>query len=164
MDSLKTGAAYDFSAFLPEQREEEAPQPEKQPRRAAAKPRVKSGIKPGTVVKYAFVSIFVMLALGSTMVGNIKINQLSDEISSTNKQLTTAQSEQVSLSAKLEARLSMQKVADYATGVLGLSKIQPYQIEYVHLVDQDKVVVSPCANDPLDFIKNLAASVVEYFD
>lgn len=160
MDSLKTGAAYDFSAFLPEQREEEAPKPEKKPRRAAAKPKV----KPGTVVKYAFGSLFVMLALGSTVVGNIKINQLSDEISSTGKQLTTAQSEQVSLSAKLEARLSMQKVADYAAGVLGLSKIQPYQIEYVHLVDHDKVVVSPNGHDPLDFIKNLAASVVEYFD
>ncbi len=163
MSYNKSNAAYDFSTFEPEQQKPEAEK--KQKLTAPKKKQVKrQSVKPVTVIKWIFVSLFVMMSLTSIMVGNIKINQLDDQISKAQKSYDSVTSDQVSLNSQLEARMSMQKVEDYATGTLGLVKIQPFQIEYVHLTDKDNVKVSGGGNGIFDSINNLIHSVTEYFE
>lgn len=160
----KSNAAYDLSRFAPAEEPEE-PEIEKQQKQPAPKKRkaVKKAVKPATVVKWVFISLFCMMSLASIMVGNIKITQLNDQISKTQKALDTEKSEQVTLNSKLEARMSMSKVEDYAVNKLGLVKIQPYQIQYVHLTDKDNVVVSSGDSGISSFFKNLFNSAKEYF-
>jgi cell division protein FtsL len=163
MSYNKSNAAYDFSRFEPVEQKKEPEKMQKIP--APKKKQVKKqSVRPATVVKWVFVSAFVMLSLASIMVGNIKITQLNDEITNSQKSLDVLKSNQVSLDAKLEARMSMQKVEDYAVNKLGLAKVQPFQIEYVHLTNQDKVVVSGGGTGISGSFKNLIHSVMEYFE
>jgi hypothetical protein len=161
----RSNAAYDFSNFapVPEPDDQKTKKDQKQPLQKKHRAK-KNAVKPGTVVKWAFISFFVMMSVGSIMVGNIKITQLNDQVANAQKALDTAKSNEVSLNAKLEARMSMTKVEDYATNKLGLVKVQSYQIQYVHLTDKDKVVVS--ADDPgvTGFFKKVFNSVLEYFE
>jgi hypothetical protein len=163
MSYNKSNAAYDFSRFEPVEQNEEPEKKQKVP--APVKKHLKKqSVKPATVVKWVFVSAFVMLSLASVMVGNIKITQLNDEITTTQESLNVLKSNQVSLDAKLEARMSMQKVEDYAVNKLGLVKVQPFQIEYIHLTDQDKVEVTGDSTGIIGIFKNLINSVMEYFE
>lgn len=163
--SYKSNVAYDFSLFAPEEEPEvieEQPKVKKvvKKRKAAAS----KAVKPATVVKWVFMSLFVMLSLVSIMIGNIKITQLNDEITSTQKKLDTARSVQVSLNSKLESRMSLANVEEYAVDKLGLVKVQPYQIKYVHLTDTDKVEVSEDDSGVTGFFKHIYDSVLEYFE
>lgn len=160
MNYNNSNAAYDLTRFMPQEQQKIA-EP-KLP--AAAKQKLKKqAVRPASVVKWVFVSLFVMLSLASIMIGNIKITQQNDDIASAQKNLNMVQSEQVSLNAKLESRMSMQKVEDYATNKLGLVKIQPYQIQYVHFTDKDNVEVNGDGLSIEGFFENLINSVVEYF-
>jgi hypothetical protein len=172
----KSNAAYDLSRFAPAEGEQnlsgrgpqkqELPELEKKElerRKAKKQAAKKNAVKPATVVKWVFVSLFVMASLASIMVGNIKITRLNDQITNAQKTLDNAESKEVSLNAKLEARMSMSKVEDYATNKLGLVKVQSYQIQYVQLTDKDRVVVNGDAGGITGFFKNLFSSVLEYF-
>lgn len=160
MNYNNSNAAYDLTRFMP-QEQQKAEKP-KQP--APVKHKLKKqAVRPAAVVKWVFVSLFVMMSLASIMIGNIKITQQNDEISSAQKNLNMVQSEQVSLNAKLESRMSMQKVEDYAVNKLGLVKIQPYQIQYIHLTDKDNVEINGNGLGITGFFENLINSVVEYF-
>lgn len=164
MSYNKSNAAYDFSNFEPAEQGLELEPVKKQKNPAPKKKQVKKqAVKPVTVIKWVFVSIFVMLSLTSIMVGNIKITQLDDQISKLQKNYNSIKSDQVSLNSQLETRMSMQKVEDYAVNKLGLVKVQPFQIEYVHFTDQDKVEVSSDNTGAMGSINNLIHSVEEYF-
>jgi len=160
MSYQKSNAAYDLSNFMPEDNQEEDVK-----KKAASKKRSvkKQNVSPAVVVKWVFVSLFIMLSLASIMVGNVRINQYNDEIAQEQKNLNTQQSLQVSLNAKLEARMSIQKVEDYAVNQLGLVKVQPYQIEYVNITDKDKVQVGSNNFDIIGFFKGVINSIVVYF-
>lgn len=166
----KTNVAYDFSRFAPE----EVPEEERQEQKEVEVRKVKSPskskytvskrvVKPASVVKWVFICIFIMLSLASIMIGNIRITQLNDKITSAQKTLDTAKSEQVYLNSQLESRMSMTKVEDYAINKLGLVKIQPYQIQYVHLKNTDNVEITDNAADVENFFKNLFYDIMEYF-
>lgn len=163
--SYKSNVAYDFSLFAPEEEPEQLEQQPKEQKIVKKRSKaISKPVKPATLVKWVFVSLFVMLSLVSIMVGNIKITQLSDEITLTQKQLDTSKSVQVSLNSKLESRMSLTKVEDYAVNKLGLVKIQPYQIQYVHLTDKDKIEVSNDDSTITGFFNHVFDSILEYFE
>ena len=56
--------------------------------------------------------------------------------------LDEAKSENIRLNMALNALMSREKVEDYAVNVLGMQKIERYQIYYFDDRDGDKVVVS----------------------
>lgn len=158
-----SNAAYDFARFAPAEEE-----PDENEESLRAKPQKKaksapnSALKPAAVAKMIIIGIFVMISVGCIMVGNIKMTQLSEQISTTQKKLDLAKSEQISLNSKLESRMSLEKVESYATNKLGLVKVQPYQIQYVNLTDKDNVEVSGKTGDVPDFIQNIINTVKEY--
>lgn len=160
MNYNNSNAAYDLSRFMPKEQQEIV---EAKPLTPVKRKVKAQAVRPASVVKWVFVSLFVMLSLASIMVGNIKITQQNDDIASTQKNLNMVKSEQVSLNAKLESRMSIQKVEDYAVNKLGLVKIQPYQIQYVHLTNKDNIEVNGNGLDFTGYFENVINSVVEYF-
>lgn len=158
-----SNAAYDFARFAPV---EEETYENEEPLSAKSKKKDKSAshsaLKPAAVAKMIFIGIFVMISVGCIMVGNIKMTQLSEQISTTQKKFDRAKSEQISLNSKLESRMSLEKVETYATGKLGLVKVQPYQIQYINLTDKDNVEVTGKTGALPDFIQNIINSAKEY--
>lgn len=68
--------------------------------------------------------------------------ELSKQIESVENQLAVAKSEQVRLNAELNSMTSITKIDSFATGILGMTKLENYQVEYVDLSDGDKVLFS----------------------
>ena len=68
--------------------------------------------------------------------------ELAKQIESVENQLTVAKSEKVRLSAELNSMTSITKIDSFATGILGMTKLENYQVEYVDLSDGDKVIFS----------------------
>lgn len=144
-------------------RAQKKPEPEL---RAAAAPRAKAAVRPLTVLRWAAASLFVMAALLCVMVGNAQLNRLNNQAARLKSQLSSAKSEEVQLNVQLESRTSLNNVENYAVNKLGLQKIGPYQIEYVHLLNKDKVELGSDTNifarlcgDVLEYLQQLANSI-----
>lgn len=162
--SYKTNVVYNFSRFAPaEIPETPIEEPKKVKTVVRKKKAKKQQVRPLAVVKWVFVSLFVMVSLGSIIVGNIKIAQLNDETAKMEKMLDTAKSEQVSLNSKLENRMSISKVEDYVSKNLGLVKTQSYQIQYVQLTNEDKVEVLGNSGGVEGIFQNVINYIEEYF-
>lgn len=68
--------------------------------------------------------------------------ELAKQIESVENQLAVAKSEKVRLNAELNSMTSITKIDSFATGILGMTKLENYQVEYVDLSDGDKVLFS----------------------
>jgi hypothetical protein len=88
--------------------------------------------------------------MGSLIYNQLQLNELNTSLQTVNKQLSNAKSEQVQLQMAAESKVSMQKVENYATSVLGMQKLNANQIEYVRLSEGDKVeVVASASAEPV---------------
>ena len=72
----------------------------------------------------------------------VQLDEINREISSIEKSITLAQSDTIKLDNQLSSMVSINKVEDYAANVLGMVKIQDYQVVYVDLSSNDSVVVA----------------------
>lgn len=138
-------SAYDFSLFEPQQREEERRQREvkKETERIKKESRAteKSAV-PAYVVK-AVAAAVVCLAMVVVLLGmRSTCDKLNSEIEAAKSELKIAQSENTRLTAELNSMISADKIEDYAENVLGMVKVEAYQITYLDLSEGDEVVVS----------------------
>lgn len=161
----RENVAYDLSLFEPKEareaaeaavREEKAAAPQST---AAPAARPRAAVRPLTVLRWAAVSLFAMTALLAVMVGNVQLNRLNNQEAQLKSQLSNAKSAQVQLNVQLESRTSLDNVENYAVNKLGLQKIGPYQIEYVHLLNTDKVELG---SDSGNIFARLCGGVLEY--
>lgn len=86
---------------------------------------------------FFFLSMFAML-----LYSHLRVDEINRDISKTNAMLTQAQGENVRLNMTLDSMISLEKVEDYAKNTMGMTKVEGYQIEYVDLSGEDKVVKS----------------------
>lgn len=66
--------------------------------------------------------------------------ELTKEIESLEEQIATAKSESVRLNAELNSMTSISKIDSFATEVLGMTKLENYQVEYIDLSDGDQIL------------------------
>lgn len=66
--------------------------------------------------------------------------EISRKIAVVESEIEAAKSENVRLNAQLNSFTSIGNVDDYATRVLGMSKIESYQVEYIDLAQDDGVI------------------------
>lgn len=158
-----SNAAYDFERFAPK---EEVEEEKIQTPKLVKKKKVaqKSLVDRAMVVKFIVVGLFAMISIGCIMVGNVKMTQLSDEISSARTELNRVDSEKISLNSKLESRMSLTKVENYATANLGLVKTQPYQLQYVNFTDKDNVQLKDSSNFITKAFADLINNIKAYFN
>jgi hypothetical protein len=158
----KENVAYDLSIFEPRDNALRKSKKDEKPQLKSIPGQGKKKSVPAAL-KYFALCATVMAALIYFMVGNVKINVLSNEITAAQKKLDSALSEQTSLNVQLEGRMSLQNVENYAVNTLGLEKVGEYQIEYVSLTNENHVQVSSGQQNPIiKIFLSIYTRVLEY--
>lgn len=97
---------------------------------------------PIKLISGSLVGLVVAVIIGIIIVGQVRINELSDQILTAQTLLAESQSIYTETEMKVEAQLSDSVVEEYAENVLGMTKASNTQKEFVSLSGGDKVEVS----------------------
>ncbi len=111
-------------------------EPEQTP---AADPRI-SALRRLIALTLAVLALTMMFC--SVMYVNTKINSDMRAISELSSDIKEAQAENIRLHAEFSSMVSADKVRNYAVSVLGMQKIERYQIHYFENRSGNKVVVA----------------------
>ncbi len=88
------------------------------------------------------VAAVLLCFVGMVIYSRVQLDEISRDITQTQKELSVLESENTRLEMKLNSMVSLNKVDDYAQNVLGMVKQEGYQVEYLDLEGTDKVLVS----------------------
>ena len=87
----------------------------------------------GFIIASCAVITIVCLMISS----QVKITELTEQVTKTQTQLSEEQSEYTQLTMRVEASLSLDQVNDYATKKLGMTPTENYQIQYINMETGD---------------------------
>ena len=161
MSDNRTASVYDFSYFEPQvQAEPELRREERRERPQEKRATEYSAFSP------TFIKIMVCFVVGVIMIACLvamrsKCDSLNSQIEEANRTLSISKSENVRLNAELNSMIAVEKIEDYAENVLGMTKIEAYQVTYIDLSEGDEVVVS--GDKTLDNSDSLANKLQELF-
>lgn len=170
MQNAKGNIAYDLSNFddslqrQPKTDEVIAPRPQIVKRQKKPQEQLKHEARVTNAKAFRIVSItcFLFVAFGVLIMGRAQLTEKSDQLARMERQLSIAQSENTRLNMELDARISLDNVETYARDVLGMAKQEKYQIEYVDLSIENKLVLSEDQKDK-GFFQTLGEKVSEFF-
>ncbi len=140
MANLNSNAAYDFSRFE-NRKTQAADRKNNVVKLPEPKARPKHKLTFAMAFKRFACCAFVIGILGTMIYGYVSVNELTTGIDKTQKKLNEATSEYTQLQMAAASKMSLDYVEEYAQKELGMQKMQPSQITYVHLNDSDKVEV-----------------------
>ncbi|MCI8497352.1 MAG: hypothetical protein HFE85_03755 [Clostridiales bacterium] len=135
MNMTHGNTAYDLSRFEPKEERSSAPKRRRKPKYRLRHdvPRVLAML----TVMAAAIGIF-----GFMLYSHVQITELSDQISSAKSDLSQAQSEYDYLNMQVQSKTSLANVEDYARNVLGMKKLDNYQVEYITIKGEAPVETS----------------------
>ena len=144
MASPNNNEAYDFALFEPKRQQQEKPAKKSNiielPQEKLEQNR-RAKIKPLRAVS-TFLAFGVMISIVGTMVyGQVQLTELTENLNAATKTLNESESVYTQLQMKSDSQLSIQTVENYATGKLGLKKIEQNQVEPISLSKGDKTQV-----------------------
>lgn len=152
MAEYNRSEAYDLSLYdMPAIKTSAAPRrdiPAQQPRTAVKKPKTAAQIRRESVssalraLKLFVVSATLILLFGAVLFSKVSLIELEQESAEIKSKISEAQSENTRLVMQLNSSVSIEKVDAYAVSVLGMHKLERYQIHYFENRDGDKVVVA----------------------
>ena len=152
MAEYNRSEAYDLSLYdMPAIKTSAAPRrdiPAQQPRPAVKKPKAAAQIRRESVssalraLKLFVVSATLILLFGAVLFSKVSLIELEQESAEIKSKISEAQSENTRLVMQLNSSVSIEKVDAYAVSVLGMHKLERYQIHYFENRDGDKVVVA----------------------
>lgn len=135
-------ALYDMPALKPEEHVyETAPKPAPK-RRTAEEIRKESVASAMHTLKIFAVAITLMGLFVSILFSRISLAMLEKEAGKIETQISEAKSENVRLQMAFNSSVSREKVEEYAVNVLGMQKVERYQIHYFENRDGDEVVIA----------------------
>jgi cell division protein FtsL len=137
MYATKKSEAYDLSLF--EKRNKNLKVLPVQKKSKQRKTQTISRVMIMAKIVAVFITIFALT--GMFIFTRVQINELSNDVSRSGKQLDMLKSENVRLNMELESRISLDKVEKYAKEN-GLQKIEKSQVSYVSLSHSDKVYIN----------------------
>ncbi len=147
MADYNRSEAYDLSLYaMPALKPTPEPKIEKKPARVPSKSatqiRKETMASALRAVKLFFVSAVLLLLFGSVLFSKVSLVRLEKEASELKQSISEAQSENTRLVMQLNSAVSIEKIDAYAVSVLGMHKLERYQIHYFENRDGDKVVVA----------------------
>ncbi len=151
MADYNRSEAYDLSLYdMPVTRSSAAPKIDDRPVKRPAKPQTKTAAQAknktfesvGRTLKIFAVSLTLIALFGAVLFSNISLILLEDEASRIETQIGDAMSENTRLIVELNSKVSLEKVEAYAVSVLGMNKLERYQVHYFDNGSDDKVVVA----------------------
>ncbi len=181
MAGYQSAEAYDFATFEPRDgsaaRKINNAQPAREPqRRKSVRPNPHLRVVDPNVPQSArqqeqigVARVFAIILCCAVMFGfiamfinnSVKSTELMSAINEMEENIDNMQSENVRLSTAIDSMFSIAKVENYATNVLGMTKMGNYQIQYVDLSSEDQVLF---AGEDSAFGSGLIERVTEYFD
>lgn len=152
MADYNRSEAYDLSLFdMPVIRGNAAPQLDNAPKKekpAVNRPKTAEQRRKESVssalraLKLFLVSATLLLLFGSVLFSKISLVMLEKEAAEITAKIDEAASENTRLVMALNSSVSIEKVDAYAVSVLGMQKLERYQIRYFENRDGDKVVMA----------------------
>lgn len=148
MANYNRSEAYDLSAYdLPAIKSsavpeiDDAPVKPRKPQTAAQarKESIESALR---AIKLFAVSITLLTLFGAVLFSKINLILLENEAGIIESKISEAKSENTRLVMQLSSNASIDKVDAYAVSVLGMNKLERYQIHYFEDRDADKVVIA----------------------
>lgn len=141
--------AYDLSLYdMPVIRQSAAPQIERKPVQKRAEPQTVAQARKDSVssalrvLKLFAVSVTLMLLFGAVLFSKINLVLIENEKAEIEAKMSEARSENTRLVMQLNSSASIEKVDAYAVSVLGMHKLERYQIHYFENRDGDRVVMA----------------------
>ena len=135
-------------------------------RQPESKPQIimrQTEARSGSVLTIILLSVLAAALLGSVIYSLDRRNTVYNKMSSMNSALSLAEAENVRLQSELESRMTAKNVEDYAENVLGMTKIDSSQIEYIKIQTDDVVNIPEQEESLLSKVEGLFDKVVEYF-
>lgn len=108
--------------------------------------------------------VLLVAMFGAVLYSNAILTEMNDRFNVLSEKADFYASENKKLSAEIESKMSYRSVEDIAVASLGLSKIEPYQVEYVDMGVGDKIVLtgfSPTAEEA-GAVKQTFINIMEY--
>lgn len=133
---------YDLPALKPEVQEPVREKPVQKKPQTAAQIRSESVASALRAVKLFFVSAVLVLLFGSVLFSKISLVMLERDAEDWATKIKEAKSENTRLVMQLNSAVSLDKVDEYAVSVLGMHKLERYQIHYFGNTDGDEVVLA----------------------
>lgn len=92
--------------------------------------------------KILLIACVIVTFMAMIIYSRVQLDEVNREIKQIESDMKITQSETVRLKNALNAEVSISNVEDYAVNVLGMVKIQDYQVVYVDLSGDDAVVMA----------------------
>lgn len=154
MTEYNRSEAYDLNLFGADMLSSAAPATEipepKKVKKTVAKPdtealaraKAESVAETKQAIKVLAVILVMFSLFAGVLAARLTVYDLKAQASEKEIMLNEAKSENIRLNMALNALMSREKVEEYAVNVLGMQKIQRYQIHYFEDRDGDRVIVS----------------------
>lgn len=94
-----------------------------------------------TVKVIAICAMFLSI-IAFQIYSQVQVDELDRELDKVNSEIGILESENTRLNMELDSRISLDKVDEYAQNVLGMVKVENYQVSYIDLSSADTVEVS----------------------
>ena len=106
--------------------------------------RIAPGNKTNPLTAFVAVSVsaLVILAVSAIIHGQAQLTELNQQISDAQNDLTELESYYTQMEMKVENKLGPSVIEEYAKNVLGMSKTESCQKEFISLSDGDKAEVA----------------------
>ena len=136
---------YAQPAFSPEV--EERPQPQRRPQNAPGrKPaiQVKRETLASTLraLKIFAIAVTIISLFGAILYSRVGLAKLDREATELTQQIKDAESENTRLVMQLNSSISREMIDEYAVSVLGMQKLERYQVHYFSDDTGDKVLMA----------------------
>ncbi len=124
--------------------------PEKKPqlklvektKRTAAQIKQETDAATRKAVKIFSIALAILLFMSMAIYSRVQLDEVNREISSVENKIELAKSDTIRLNNELNAMVSINNVEDFAANKLGMVKVQDYQVVYVDLSTDDRVVMA----------------------
>ena len=132
----RQNVAYDLSMY--ESLLETKPEKQERTQQQAKTVKLKNKRAFKTALNVLSIAVMVSMIIGIVYT-NSQITEITTDISAVQREITELESEKAYLDFTLESRMSLNEIEDYAVGVLGMVKMDPSQIEYIEIENENKV-------------------------
>lgn len=142
-DIDKTNLAYDLSHFDNTARKVQEREQDRERRQREIKMNKHSVSRSGSKLRLACCAGAVFCALWAVNVQNTKVDDLARKLSDQKILLAEAQEENSLLQGRLDSRVNIGYIEEYAASELGMQKVSNSQINYLSVNTENLIEVTP---------------------
>ena len=139
----KSNLAYDLSHFDNTARKERERQQDRQRRASEIKMNKHSASRTGSKFGIVLCAVAAFGALWAVNVQNTRADDIARKVDDQKKLLAEARDENSLLQSRLDSKVNISYIEEYAATELGMSKVTNSQINYLSVNTEDLIEVSP---------------------